>query len=99
MERKDLLNLVPDWWKPLLRYWLEELKEDWYDINNITYIKEKYWAMSIECNWWNDIISDIETASRYTCETCWKAGRIRYNLGWYKCLCDDHYSLIKNKTK
>ena len=94
---KRLTDMVPNWWKELLRYWLEDLKEDWYDIDKITYIKEKYWTMRIE---WphNDIISDIETASWYFCETCGSAGRLRTDLWWHRTLCDKHYRLKKNWT-
>ena len=91
MNTQDLLMMVPNWWRWLLSQWLKELKEDWYDIDKITYIKEKYWAMDIEWprNW---IFSELNSASRYFCEECWAAWRTRYDLWWYKTLCDEHYN-------
>lgn len=88
MKRQELLRLTPKWWRKLLKMWLEELENEEYDINNITYIKEKYGMMRIEANIYNDIFSSLEAASWYICEKCGKIGRTRYDLYWYRTLCN-----------
>jgi hypothetical protein len=94
---EDLLEMVPNWWKPLLEEWLNRLVEEWYNINNITYIKEKYWMLRIEATPWHDILSEIENTSWWICDECWAIWRTRYDIFWYRTLCDKHYNLIKEK--
>lgn len=97
MEKNDIINWVPEGWRELTRYWLEEYIEEWWKLENITYVKEKYWRLVFEYYWEWRILEDISIASWYTCIVCGKAWRIRYSLPWYTCYCDDHYSLAKNK--
>jgi hypothetical protein len=93
--KKQLINMVADWWKDLLSVWLDMLIEEWYDIKYITYIKEKYWTLRIE--WpYSQIIQDIEVASQFICEECGAIWKTRFDLWWYRTLCNKHYNLIKN---
>ena len=44
----------------------------------------------------NDVMDSVVQAAEYrcsiTCEVCGAGGRMRYNFGWYKTLCDEHDS-------
>lgn len=88
MNKEQILNSIPNWWKELVRMWIEEIELERLNVDEvISYVKEKYWMICFE---WrsNDIIRWIEAASAYICQECWNVWRIRYELPWYKCLCN-----------
>lgn len=97
MDKETIIETTPNWWKELITQWIEELTTEWFDINNINYIKEKYWRLRIESILHNDILSELEVASWYICEVCWNSWRTRYDLPWYKTLCDKHYIIKKEE--
>lgn len=94
----DMKTQVWDWWSELLQKWFENLYDELpkYDISTI-WCKEKYGVLRFEFCAYNDILQEIETASQYICETCWKVWKTRFDLNWYRTLCDEHYNLITNK--
>ena len=92
------LAWAPEWWHKLLRTGLYLLKKDGYDIDKITYIKEKYGTMSVECSGRHDIISDMETASSFFCQECGQIWYTRFDLWWFQTLCDFHYEQKKHEN-
>lgn len=97
MKKEDLIDLCPSGWVELLKQWFIELEEDWFNINNISYLKEKYWQLRFEWKY-HKVLDYLETASSYICQECWSVWRTRYDLGWYKTLCNDCYIKLKNKN-
>ena len=98
-ERIDSMKTqVWPWWWELIQKWFENLYEDnpKYDISTIC-CKEKYWTLRFEFCLYEDILHQIETASQYICETCWKIWKTRFDLCWYRTLCDEHYNELINK--
>lgn len=88
---EDLQKFSPGWNK-LIEQWYYSIEEEDREkvLNKISYIKEKFWAISIE--WANDCFFDeLETSSRYCCSKCWNPWRTRYDLNWYQTLCNEHY--------
>ena len=69
----------------------------------ITSVKEKYgtlrYYVSSAPEWYYDLISYYGERSGETCEECGLKGEVRYDLGWYLTLCDEHYEATKNKNK
>ena len=86
------------WWQELIENVFEGLDEYIKDLNiewfSITYMKEKYWHISVEWSWWdeyiNDLIFELETVSSYTCQECWHTGKLRWG-NWIRTLCNKHY--------
>lgn len=99
----SLLNTTNNyftWWHRLVERMLEEIevevKYEWIENFKITYMKEKYWSLRVEYEWWNkkvdEIISKYEVASYEICQECWKKWRLRSDLWWISTLCDKHYN-------
>lgn len=83
-------------WAPLIAQAMAFLKNRGI---NITDIKEKYGALVIFTDYYDDEVTDflenISWASMHICEACGKPGKGR-NLGWVKTLCLNHY--IRSKV-
>lgn len=45
----------------------------------------------------NNLVEEAETLSETTCEECGNTGKLRYDIGWIRCLCKKHYKLEKRK--
>jgi len=74
------------------------------DLDEIFYMKEKYWYLDLTTNFsipnyeeLQDIIIKAYEKSSETCQICWKDWKIRWELSWFKALCDKHF--IKEAKK
>lgn len=92
-DKVDILKeQVWPWWWTLIQMWFEELYEErpTYDISTI-WCKEKYGTLRFEFCQYDILLNNIEVASSYICEECWRVWRLRPDLGWWRTLCDLHY--------
>ena len=99
MKRQDIIDRVPEWWKYMVETWLMDLDDFEIEDLYISCIKEKYWRLRFEYSWECVELEELETVSWYICDTCWQSGRVRYDLWWYRCLCEKHYKNIKKEVK
>lgn len=58
-------------------------------------IKEKFGQLRIYLGadapqWLDDMVTNAECLSNYTCETCGRPGRMRSSGGWMTTRCDEH---------
>ena len=103
------LNMFTGWYDIIIEYFDKIEKyildndyknKNWYDFK-IEYIKEKYWRFDMTLSWFDDYLFDLcnelEKKSEETCIVCWKPWEVRYDLGWYLSLCDEHYKEKKDK--
>ena len=94
---ESVLDHVGVGWHPLVRTLIVDLFAAGWD-GQLTQIKEKFGGLRFYIGSGSEEVHALtrkaEDDSFRICEQCGDAGECRYDLGWYKTLCDKHYHEI-----
>jgi hypothetical protein len=92
LNREYALSSVGEGWSDLINYLYDNKPDDVV----VTDVKEKYGTLRfyvVSCSEeFYKLIDEVEERSAAICETCGEPGETRFDLGWYKTLCDSCYN-------
>ena len=93
-DNKLWLDSVGDGWKPLVKEFIDFADSREYEVF-INQVKEKFGGLRI---YYYPCVEELEkledelcAKAILTCEDCGEDGETRFDIGWYKTMCDKHY--------